>query len=435
MDERRSFSRPVAGSSIAFFFLVVVALLTVGISAGQVDEGIGQLNEGPGATSISNGAGSNIAAVQQQDIICSTDKTDDCYPRVFQPTHEFQVIREGQEIPSGLHVRLDISTGSKEAKLNNPDEPLEAVEGLPVDSAVVIVESEGNTNDAEIPKGAPAYEPVGKIKPPETESQAFHDSLTVLKTLSLNDRPLDAAMSILKDISHDIYYGLKVAEDSKAVTELLCMMSSQGIFAKNVDEQEVTLAGDAASVIGSALQNNQKALEEVEKAWPVIRDAACSDSTTPLRDALFHMLIPSASMSGDAPKSEGRQLSLTKAKTSALRGLIKSPSIRDDFLANGGMAHVLQVLMLERPEMEPAQQKLANLVMDNFLDEGMGAVLGVWPRPGNTDLEWDIELKRLAKLYTSKRGHWSSELWKVLQGQRQAIKAAGKDSQPEHSDL
>ncbi|PSR79440.1 hypothetical protein BD289DRAFT_442405 [Coniella lustricola] len=427
MGGGRSLSRPMVGSCIARLCLVVVSLLTIGAWASQVS-----------GVSVQSSGGSNadIAAAQQQDVICSNDSTDDCYPRIFQATHNFEVVREGQEIPPGLHIRLDMSTGKKEAKINDPNEQIQAVEGLPVDSSVVVVESdESDNNVVSVPKGAPAYEPVGKIKPPETESQAFRDSLTVLKTLSLDDRPLDAALSILTDISHDIYYGLKVAEDSNAVTELLCMMSNQEIFGKDVNEEQVKLAGDAASVIGSALQNNQKALVEVEKAWPVIRDATCSGSDKPLKVAAFQMLIPSAATNEDTPGSEGHQLSLTKAKTSALRGLIKSALIRDDFLASGGMEQILQVLKRTRPDLEPAQQKLANLVMDNFLDEGMGAVLGVWPRPGSIDLDWNTELKKLAKLYTSKKGHWSTELWKILQGQRQAMNAAGVDGKPEHSDL
>ena len=35
----------------------------------------------------------------------------------FIPTHEWQVIKKGQSIPAGLHVRMDFQTGIKEAKL------------------------------------------------------------------------------------------------------------------------------------------------------------------------------------------------------------------------------------------------------------------------------------------------------------------------------
>ena len=36
---------------------------------------------------------------------------------VFQATKDWQDIREGQKIPSGLHYRMNLETGKKEAKL------------------------------------------------------------------------------------------------------------------------------------------------------------------------------------------------------------------------------------------------------------------------------------------------------------------------------
>ncbi len=37
--------------------------------------------------------------------------------KVFIPTNEWQVVKEGQAIPPGIHVRLNIRTGEREAKL------------------------------------------------------------------------------------------------------------------------------------------------------------------------------------------------------------------------------------------------------------------------------------------------------------------------------
>lgn len=374
-----------------------------------------------------------FGAQQEKDLICSSESPSDCYPKIFQATNEFQVIREGQEIEPGLHVRLDVTTGKKEAKINDPNEDNPALEGLPVDTSMVVVDSEQGTEEEilPVPKGAPAYEPVGAVKAPPTENQAFYDSLTVLKTLSLNDRPVEAALTILKDIAHDIYYGLKVAEDANAVKELLCMMSSQDLFTMDTDNEAVTQASDAAYIIGSSLQNNQKALEEVEKSWAAISKAKCAGTDRTLSDVVFNSLVPDTPASGESSKLEGKKLSLTKAKSSALRGLIKSPLIRDDFLANGGMAQILQILTLERPELVSDQQKLANLVMDNFLDEDMGATLGVWPRAGDVDHDWDYKLKDLAKLHKSDKEHWSAELWKKLQMQRKASRARHGESKQE----
>lgn len=417
MSSHKAPSRLSAGSSVALLLFLIFALLTFGASASTNSEG-GTSKDG-----------------EKSDLICHTENPAECYPRVFEPTDEFQTVHEDQEIPPGLHVRLDVNTGKREAKINDPNEANPALEGLPVDSSVVVIDGQEETeaeSKPQIPKGAPKYESVGKIKEPQDEKQSFRDSLTVLKTLALNDRPIGAALDILDDISHDIYYGLKIAEDTGAIKELLCMMSSQDVFSKSGDDEVVKQAGLAASIVGSSLQNNQKALQEVENAWDDISKTKCAGTDRELSKAVFNMLTLDVPAGEEASTgAEASLLSLTKAKTAALRGLIKSPVIRDDFLANGGMAQILEVLSIERPELVPAKQKLANLVLDNFLDESMGATLGVWPRPGDVDHEWDYKLKTIAKLHKADKDHWSAELWKRLQEQRKAERAQAGSSRSE----
>ena len=41
---------------------------------------------------------------------------------MFEPTEEWQEIKPGQSIPPGLHVRVDLQTGLKEAKLMDSEE-------------------------------------------------------------------------------------------------------------------------------------------------------------------------------------------------------------------------------------------------------------------------------------------------------------------------
>jgi len=42
---------------------------------------------------------------------------------VFQATDDWQEIREGQKVPSGLHYRMNLETGKKEAKLLSDEDP------------------------------------------------------------------------------------------------------------------------------------------------------------------------------------------------------------------------------------------------------------------------------------------------------------------------
>ena len=51
-------------------------------------------------------------------ILKANDFGDDSAERSeFVATNEWQVIKEGQIVPSGLHYRINLETGVKEAKL------------------------------------------------------------------------------------------------------------------------------------------------------------------------------------------------------------------------------------------------------------------------------------------------------------------------------
>lgn len=75
------------------------------------------------------------------DQICISADSKSCYPHIFTPTLDFQPILEGQRIPPGLHVRLNVQTGEKEARLNVPME-----EGVEMDIETVFA-GEGTTSE------------------------------------------------------------------------------------------------------------------------------------------------------------------------------------------------------------------------------------------------------------------------------------------------
>jgi len=56
-----------------------------------------------------------------EDIICvyRFGMVENCYPRVFKATAEYQTILEGQEIPKGLDVQISMRTGERRAKLSD----------------------------------------------------------------------------------------------------------------------------------------------------------------------------------------------------------------------------------------------------------------------------------------------------------------------------
>ncbi|KAK0730717.1 hypothetical protein B0H67DRAFT_48084 [Lasiosphaeris hirsuta] len=365
------------------------------------------------------------------ELICHTDNPAECYPKLFQATEDFQVVRDDQDLPIGLHVRLDVTTGRKEAKINVPDEVNPALEGLPVDTSMVIIEQEetGNT-PLKVPRNAPVYEPAGKIKMPRNpdapgEGGAFSQSLAVLKK-GLN---VDEALEMLEDISHDIYYGLKITEDYDTVRQLFCLANTGAIFAASPSATVLGRARLAALTLGSAVQNNPKALAEIERHWPSLQKERCPDSTEDLATAAFRLVAPT-SRPAETRESDP---ALAKVRISAISGLIKNDGLRKQFLANGGMNLLLEVLVgSDEAEWEPAQKKTAFLILDNFLDKNMGAALGEWPtetqakdkecaqRPDLRGDCWDWNAKKLADRFKSDKSHWSVELYSKLKEQRKA---------------
>ena len=54
-----------------------------------------------------------------EELICPDPENPlDCYPKLFVPTNEWQTIKPGQDIPPGLHVRLNIDTLEKRGQAN-----------------------------------------------------------------------------------------------------------------------------------------------------------------------------------------------------------------------------------------------------------------------------------------------------------------------------
>lgn len=402
----------------AFRFFVLVGLVFLGIATLGVATSSSQ-SESASTPSTSPGV----------DLICHTDNSADCYPRLFQPTDEFQTVHEDQDLPPGLHVRLNVWTGQKEAKINVPDEQDDALAGLPVDSSVIVVdqpESAEQAEQARVPAGAPGYDSVGKIKQPDQESESFYESLKFIKKgLNFNE-----ALESLQELSHDIYYGLKIAENYGTIESLFCLANDPRIFEEGVEESVLNRARLAASTIAGAVQNHAKSLDEIEKHWATLKTTECPDSTKALGEATFRLVSPGAS------DSSSNDPNVAKARASVIRGLIKSPVIRKDFLDNGGMGLLLEALVSQStPEWESVQKKVALLVQDNFLDENMGASIGQWPRDdqatdhwcsnhaGVSEECWDWEVKRLVQQHGSDKGHWSVELSGWLSEARRAAEA------------
>jgi nucleotide exchange factor SIL1 len=369
------------------------------------------------------------------ELICHTENPAECYPKVFEATHEFQVVHDDQVVPNGLHIRLDVTTGVKTAKINNPDEQNPELEGLPVDKAVVTVEGAEAEDEPLFLKGAPVYEMFGKVKPPQQESGEFYSNLDyVRKGPGGSDLPFDEALEFLEDIAHDIYYGGKIAETPATVKALLCLMvEPQGTVAEGVKPR----GQQAASIVAAALRNNPSAAENVGAAWTSMMDSTCADKL-PLRQALYGSFSPQGALAeSDVPVAAAR----AKAHVAAFSSLLRNADVRRDFLAHGGMTRLAETLMPTVPAWDAVQRKVGNLLLDNFLDEELGAATGEWPafRAAEADKEkraaaraadevWLTALRDVKVRNSAKKSHWSVDVLRRLEALHQKqLKALPKE--------
>lgn len=266
------------------------------------------------------------------ELICH-DST--CYPKVFVATDEFQVLHDDQEVPSGLHVRLNLETGKKEAKINIVDAADD------INNAVIVIQNDGDSEPAVV-KPTPRV-PVsldGAIKPPVSasagEALAFSDSLEILSSYkSHSTSELSHALLSLEDLVHEIYWGLQIAAP-KYVSPLLTLVSSS---------PEAIIRSNAALVLGSALSNNPKALS-----------SATSDHSV----RLIRNLLSSLDKETD---NNARARILY-----ALNQAIKSPATRTDFLTAEGLPTLHRLFKNGDAEF---MGKAAIVIEDNFLNEDM----------------------------------------------------------------
>lgn len=389
----------------------------------------------------------SASPVADTEMICHTKNRHECYSRIFQPTEEFQTVRDDQDLPAGLHVRLNLETGKKEARLNIPMEGGDAWEGLPVESGAIAVsqqQPEGEHRSlADIPnpqaandeysrvighltpQEALAYDGAGKIRPPRAaegdsgDSATFAKAVHILEWWSYGHQDLDPteALDDLSDLSHDIFYGFELMKNRNVVSSLVQMIANS-----ETDTKSTKNCHQAASVFGAAIQNNPKALYEANESW--------------------HSLDTRI----DAPKlgeklvdglDRQRDPSTTRARVSALYGALKSSGIRREFLRSGGPELLLPIFLRQGKEWDSTRVKIAQLIMDIFLDENMGAELGLWPRESaqsqsycssgehaHEDACWESHLKNKGLLGKEHGEDWVSEFLRLLEQGRKRVIAA-----------
>ncbi|KAF8540222.1 hypothetical protein BDD12DRAFT_834326 [Trichophaea hybrida] len=286
-------------------------------------------------TKFTTNSGSN-----SEEMICHPNTP--CYPRLFVATHEFQVIKPDQDIPPGLHVRLDVQTGLKEAKLYVPEE-----NDASTNDIVLLPEDDTPS----IPAGAPLEPPPLHQQPKPPKSAAGEQGLFDASLASLLSSPSVDTLAPLSDLVHEAYWGAHLTSTPGAVSKLLSLLTSS---------HPAPLRAASALTLGSALSNNPKALSNAV-------------ATTPLATPILSALTTESDETA-------------KKRTLFLLGqTLRDASVRADFLAQHGVETLRTVFGKGTSEV---RGRVAVVVEDSFLNLEM--------RSDSTDTEeTGGELKKL----------------------------------------
>ena len=307
------------------------------------------------------------------DLICHTTLASECYPAIFQPTEHFQRIHDDQSIPPGLHVRMNLATGLKEARLNVPEAPgtshaeLVIIDDLPprpsIEEDDPIVEIPELQDQSDSDTGYERREPYHPAAFNTEESSLFYSSITTLQSMrALSDRELPV-LSALQDLAHSIHWGVELARDS-AVCQTLVSAINPG----SVASDEIRSA--AALLMGTAIHSNPDALEAL------LSHEYSSEAGR----------APAAMVTAALRDPEQRDIMLRTRTVFLLSQLCQNTEQLHIFVRSGGLDTLLD--LFEKDQITPDngndkfRAKVANFMYDRILS-GLGNADGLVTQSGS----------------------------------------------------
>lgn len=266
--------------------------------------------------------------LDSSEVICHGET---CYASVFEPTDVFTPVHSDQIIPAGLHVRINMETGLKEAKLLLPED-MESQDA----SDLALVPGE-EAKEAIIPVASQTPEPYPPSRPlPGSDFALFDHAIKSLQSSEICTVEIQQALDTLEELAHELEFGLRTIDQRKSngLETLLRLLQHSS---------DAQCRAKAAMVLGSALRNNANAVLALPEAFPLtaqlIRLLQAEDEGNTQKMIMYAL---SAAMAQRTAKEEYHMLNgheiLLKAYSSGsddLKGKIAS-FIEDHFSqANG----------------------------------------------------------------------------------------------------
>lgn len=195
---------------------------------------------------------------------------------VFYPTKEWKTVQPGQAIPKGLHVRLNMKTGEREAKLMDGDDGMKYKYWKLGDKQGMVNTDRKSFTAQELKKALKEFK-TSKIDDMDTAERAeeikhkyksyeelkddFADMNIAVKTdieiitdliKKLNDSKYDKEAKLV--FFEDLEYYLHQIDNA----QLFCDNGGMSLLMRGLNDTDSDIKQKSAFVLGSALQSNPK---------------------------------------------------------------------------------------------------------------------------------------------------------------------------------
>lgn len=258
----------------------------------------------PGALTVVHTDTEDENGIKIEDEDSETEVSSDPM-NVFYPEKEWKTVKPGQAIPAGLHVRLNMENGQKEAKLMDGDDgnkywKLGDKEGM------VNTDSKTYTPE-EIKEALKEFKATKHDIPDEKKAEEIRQKFRSYDELKKDFQKINMGIKTGQEIVSDLYDKLKLgnitSEEKESVLQELeyhlhqidnaILFSDLGgipLLLKGLNDTEPELRSLSAYTLGSAVQNNPKAkISAVESGalHHLVRSLATDPSIPVKKKTLF----------------------------------------------------------------------------------------------------------------------------------------------------
>ncbi|RKO97808.1 hypothetical protein CXG81DRAFT_27264 [Caulochytrium protostelioides] len=254
---------------IAFVALALGALLFVAIHRRPADVGVGVSDHldatitdqhaewVSSATVTHEHEGHGHVVIKDKDTLCFHEFEEpqhidhaECYPKIFRATHVFQPIRQGQMIPPGLHVRMNMQTGAQEAKLlsEESDSNMQVVL-VPKPASASASAAGQNASLPPINMGADASRLSAKERLTAQETDAFNQVIDRIVAEGASATDVLEQLTFLENVLHQSDFGRDFMRNSRGVEALQ----------RTLTMDDAACRGMALLVVGACSSNNPSA--------------------------------------------------------------------------------------------------------------------------------------------------------------------------------